>query len=353
MSTMTAARHFAQRALLLSVCISTMALSNALAQEPAAALRIVPNPLLSIDQNRSTVVDRIVGDWSDALAKANAGITADQLRETLLAMRSDYLLAASISGSLDGLRNVIDSSLRDRAPGSAKLATPKALGDANDDLVYTPVVPCRLADTRLAGGPIAGGGSRNFKVWVASGGFTAQGGDAGNCGIPANPAAVALNLAVVNMQGDGNLIVYPTGGTEPNTSALNYTSGVYALSNGAIAPACNTNCANQITVKANSAGTDLVIDIVGYFAAPLATALQCTQVASGSTVIAVNADTLVALPSCTTGYTRTGAHCAGPANNVSGYLVENNSAGCLYRNLSAVATYNATATSICCRIPGR
>ncbi len=40
----------------------------------AVLARIAPSPLLAIDQNRSTVIDRIVGEWGDALTQANAGI---------------------------------------------------------------------------------------------------------------------------------------------------------------------------------------------------------------------------------------------------------------------------------------
>jgi hypothetical protein len=352
MSTMKAALRCAQRALFLTACLGSLASFSALAQE-AAPFKTVPNALLSIDQNRSTVVDRIVGEWGDALAWADTGLTAEQLRATLLAMRSDYLLAASVAGSLEGLRNVVASSLVGSVPAGSRQASAKALGNTAADLVYTPVVPCRLADTRNAGGFITGGSSRDFKVWVGGGGFTAQGGHASNCNIPANPAAVALNLTAVNPGGFGNLIVYPAGGAEPNTSVLNYQAGTFALANGAIVQACTPNCPNQITIKTNGAGADVVIDIVGYFAAPVATALECTQVASGSTSIAVSSDTLVTLPACAAGYTRVGASCSGPANVVNGYLIETSITGCLYRNLSAVATYNAIAASTCCRIPGR
>ena len=42
----------------------------------AAAQHIAPSALLTIDQNRSTVVERIVGEWGDRLATSNAGITS-------------------------------------------------------------------------------------------------------------------------------------------------------------------------------------------------------------------------------------------------------------------------------------
>ena len=210
----------------------------AAAQAEGVGQRTAPNALLTIDQHRSTVVERIVSEWAPELAAGSAGITAEELRTTLSAMRADDLLAASMAGSLEGLRKVVVSAQRSGAPASAK-GSGKALGDAADDLVYTPVVPCRI------------------------------------------------------------------------------------------------------------------VDIVGYFATPLATALQCAQVASGATAIAVSADTLVTLPSCATGYTRTGSSCSGTSGVPGGYLLETNATGCLFRNLSSVTTYNGTATSTCCRVPGR
>jgi hypothetical protein len=47
----------------------------------ASAQHMAPNALLTIDQNRATVVERIVGEWGDRLAVSNAGVSAVQLRE--------------------------------------------------------------------------------------------------------------------------------------------------------------------------------------------------------------------------------------------------------------------------------
>ena len=339
------------RSVLLAVGVIALTMQQAHAQEPAA-LRAVPSALLSIDQNRTTVVDRIIGDWGDALTKSNAGITVDQLRSTLLAMRSDYLLAASVAGSLEGLRSVVASSFFGGPPASEKPLDTKALGDTGDDLVYTPVTPCRVVDTRNAGGPIGTNSSRDFKVWVSSGGFTAQGGSASNCNVPANPAAVAVNITAVSPAGSGNFIAYPTG-TPTLSSVLNYQAGQNALANGAIVTLCQPNCPNQLTIATNGAGANVVMDIVGYFAAPMATALQCNEVFSASVAIPVSSDALVTLPNCAAGLTRTGAKCSGTLNVPGGYLVEINATGCVFRNLSAVATYNASAISTCCQIPGR
>jgi hypothetical protein len=297
---------------------------------------------LSIDQNRSTVVDRIVAEWGGDLAQANAGVSVDQFRTTLLAMRADYLLAASIAGSLEGLRNVIASSLIGAAP--VKPLANKALGDTADDLTYTPVTPCRILDTRSNGGPLLAGQTRN---WLA------QGGAAPNCGIPVKPAAVLANLIVFNTTpGPAFLVAWPFNQARPNTSALNWTATGQQIANAIILPLCTGGCTSDFSTFASSQ-TDMVVDVMGYFAAPVATAVQCTQVSSASATIPVTSDTLVALPSCVSGFTRTGSSCTGTANVPGGYLVEINATGCVFRNLSAVATYNANAISTCCRVPGR
>ena len=125
---------------------------NVAATASAPTFRIAPSPLLAVDQNRPTVVDRIVGDWGDALATSGAGLSQQQLRVILNGLRSDQLLAASLAGSLDGLRDVIANALLATAEVKSNLLHAKALGDTDDDLVYTPVTPCREVDTRPSQG---------------------------------------------------------------------------------------------------------------------------------------------------------------------------------------------------------
>ena len=71
------------------------------------------------------------------------------------------------------------------------------IGDPDKDLSFTPVAPCRILDTRLAGGPLAPGAPRSFVV-AGTAGFGAQGGREGGCGIPAGAAAVEMNFVVVS-----------------------------------------------------------------------------------------------------------------------------------------------------------
>src|SRR6202035_5698432 len=126
----------------VAIWVSLIA-GNALAQN------IVPSALLTIDQNRTTVVDRVVSQWVEPLARSSAGLGSAQLREILGGLRADHLLAASLAGSVEGLRDVVSGALvHTDAAVSPGLMHAKSMGDTGDDLVYTPIVPCRILDTR-------------------------------------------------------------------------------------------------------------------------------------------------------------------------------------------------------------
>ena len=147
---------------------------------------------------------------------------------------------------------------------------------------FTTLAPCRVVDTRQAGGPLAAGEIRNFRV---TGDLADQGGAAGGCGVPTNtftgvqgsyPTAVMLNFVAVDPKGPGDLRAWafsdpPVG--PPLASVLNYAAAPgLNLANGIMVPICqNKNawstftCAADIRVLAEANGTSLVVDVVGYF----------------------------------------------------------------------------------------
>jgi hypothetical protein len=152
---------------------------------------------------------------------------------------------------------------------------PNLLGDSSADLVYTPVVPCRLFDTRLVGGPIAAGTARNFLVATGSASLAGQGGSASGCGVPMGPAtSVIVNLTAESPSGAGNLRAWAVANPQPPqpfASALNYGAivGITGIGN-AIAvsicdPAADDCAAGDLRLQANLSATDVVGDVVGYF----------------------------------------------------------------------------------------
>jgi hypothetical protein len=151
---------------------------------------------------------------------------------------------------------------------------PRAFGDSADNLVFTPVVPCRIIDTRKVGGPLVAGVPRNFRATGV--GFAGQGGDPGDCLVPNGPAtAVFINFVAVGPQGPGHLTAFPFNTAPPNTtdpsSIINYSNVGLNIANGLAVPICKAPvlCTFDLTVTANSNTTHLVADVVGYFAAPV------------------------------------------------------------------------------------
>ena len=234
----------------------------------ASSQHIAPNALLTIDQNRVTVVERIVGEWGDRLESSNAGVDAAQLRQILSGLRADHLLAASLAGSVEGLRDVVSGALvRTDAAVSPTLKHTKALGDTTDDLVYTPVVPCRIVDTRSgAGGVFLPGNQRNWLAFSPSG-FASQGGSATDCGISVHPAAVMVNVTLADtVGGPAFFVLWPFNQTRPLASTVNWWASGQQPANAEIVPLC-AGCASDFSAYA-SLQTQAIIDVLGYFNRP-------------------------------------------------------------------------------------
>jgi hypothetical protein len=227
-----------------------------------------PSPLLAIDQNRVTVAERIVSEWGDALVAAKAGVDREQLRALLLGMRADQLLAASLAGSLEGLRNAVSNALLAETEVKPSLLQAKALGDANQDVVYVPVTPCRLVDTRgtfaavyPTGGAYASAEVRTYKVEGGNGVCLSQ--------LPAsvNPTAVQVQVfALPTTGGSGDVEMLPQGSTFGATATLVFLGNVPVTT---VSTTTLLNLANKMmSVQVRGGGLHLAIDVVGYFRAP-------------------------------------------------------------------------------------
>ena len=140
------------------------------------------------------------------------------------------------------------------------------------DLVYTPVTPCRIVDTRNAGADtgllIGGAPARSFVGW--NGSYTLQGGDNSSCGLPysTNNAAIVVNFAVVGPSTDGYITAFPADKAQPFAATVNFVAGDVKGNNTVLK-------LNQTTGQADfnvysSSTTHLVGDVVGYYATPVA-----------------------------------------------------------------------------------
>jgi hypothetical protein len=120
-------------------------------------------------------------------------------------------------------------------------------------LLFVPVTPCRVADTRDSDGPlggpiVSGNTTRDFPI------------PSGACGIPPTALAYSLNVTVVPSGRLGYLSVWPTGQVRPPVSILNSVDG-RVKANAAIVSA---GTKGSISVFAQD-DTHVILDMNGYF----------------------------------------------------------------------------------------
>lgn len=230
------------------------------------------------------------------------------------------------------------------------------LGHLSKDLVFTPITPCRIVDTRNAGGVIPGGVTKQFKGWNATN-FIAQGGSATTCGMPpvSDIAALAVNLLVIAPIGEGWIAAWPgpIGTTQPLVSNLNYKAGD-VLANSAVLKISQTGSADFNLFTTTT--THFVADVTGYYSQPVAAgSLECTVVNNETFSVPANFSSYhYTTSTCSAGYVAMSAYCWNQ-DSPNLYLTgsgTNGGAWCGWRNVSGAAI-NAIQGTNCCRIPGR
>lgn len=196
----------------------------------------------------------------------------------LAALRADQLMAASLAGSLEGLRDVLARSIVRDADAAVARTRGKALGDLDADLTYTPVVPCRILDTRIVGGPLQPDMARIFDGYAPN--FAVQGGSSSGCGIPAGVPVLALNVYAVNPTNTGFIKVWAFGTSEPAVSTVNSQVGITAIATGTLVPVDRLS-SNRFVAKCPTV-VDFVADVVGFFRSPGPVSGDVTSVTAGA-----------------------------------------------------------------------
>jgi hypothetical protein len=124
---------------------------------------------------------------------------------------------------------------------------------ASSGLNFYSAVPCRVVDTRLTPGALAGPAidtrtARTFPVAT------------GSCGLPSTAAAYSFNVTVVPYEGLGFLTIWPAGVSQPFVSTLNSYAGE-VVANAALVPA-GTSGSVSVFVTDKS---DVILDVNGFF----------------------------------------------------------------------------------------
>lgn len=307
---------------------------------------------MAADAERDALQRKLVERWSDFVEdtyKLDGARWANEMAPAFELASIEELRAANKAGSFDAMNEALLGPAQDGTL-SGLAASTKVLGATDADLVYVPITPCRIFDTRLAGGVIAAGTARSFDVTAVSD-YSFQGGSASNCGgagAAGSFAAVVINLTAVSPSNVGFVTAYPFGATQPLSASLVYTTGGL-VSNEVVLRLDQGASANEMTAF-SSAQTHLVGDITGYFINPQATALQCVDTADTSTPVAAGATANSVAPACAAGYTQTATNCESSTWQMP--FVFFSGGTCSAQNNSAsAATLRSSRT--CCRVPGR
>ena len=286
--------------LYLAISILSFSIDAALATEPLQATSGTSAPSASQPRTASKADPAIdpqalerakskfahalaIVDQFQAMAEAE-GITGDQWRATMLgnlmkgaeanfaavSYARSYADAMSTSLQVARTGNNAAPAGKTSASGSADVA--EALGDGTTDLVYKPITPCRILDTRVGGGAIPANTAKTYNYYGSNVGSST------GCTVPAGAAAFAANVATVTY-GLGltapsyYLQIYPQGSSS-FTAFMNFSPN-QTISNAGVV---SVNPANGQFTMHPSGSTHAVVDVYGVFSAPKPTALECSKV---------------------------------------------------------------------------
>jgi hypothetical protein len=242
-------------------------------------------------------VDPVV--WARSMGATFATATPSNFRAAAKMTTYEGMIATLLG------QHTTDDAIINKLAQNSSAASLASLASPSSELVYTVITPCRIIDTRAAGGKILAGTTRSFEASRPGGNFTDQGGSDTDCGIPADPAAVVMNVVSVHPDAQGYITLFPYGVTMPLSSTVNNVVG--------------TDVANETVVKQTVGdladfsiyaftGTNVVADAVGYFSAPGAgtTVPLSTSIANGVDNTVANGATFTAIANCPANYSVTG-----------------------------------------------
>jgi hypothetical protein len=284
---------------LVGLAVVSLGAQGGVAPMSAARSLEVQGKLAAIEADRAAFVSNLLGQWDSALG-ADYNLTRE-LGPMAMKLPAWQLYGASLVGDLPTMLRILNGTegagkyITSLAAPQPKLAmdsldAPGDIGSYVDNLVYTPIAPCRMVDTRGTGartGMLLSGAPRTFDL-TTDGLAKGQGSVASCPGLPSySHKAWAVNVTVTSFAGYGDVRAWPYGGTEPTASILNWSTGLYAIAAGQHLSGCD-GCADDIVVKANGGSTHIIIDVVGYYTHAVAPAASTVSTLAGTPVSIAN-----------------------------------------------------------------
>lgn len=190
------------------------------------------------------------------------------------------ILAAIATLSLGGLHAAGASSAR-----TADATTPGNPVTKSASTPYTGIAPCRVVDTRIAGGPLYAT-VRHFDL---VGNLSGQGG-ASNCGIPADATSIAANITPIAANaGSGYIRGWGFLGGPLTATLVNYGGAINA-SNMVNLPLCEgLSCIHAFDLRNYGADVHVVVDVLGYYRHGLFASMSALGVLGDASGVAATA----------------------------------------------------------------
>lgn len=194
-----------------------------------------------------------------------------RLRVTTALFAAGGLLLVGLTAASASNSNKAPDLSKLASASAAKAASAALLGNlpASTETLFVPITPCRIADTRIAGGAIGNGNTRAFYVRGTTG-FSTQGGKVGGCGVPASATGVTANVTIPSVSsGGGYMTGWPYGATKPASNFVTYPTAqtvtvnpTFTLTPGGSDP--------SLAIYNHGHSAYVVIDVTGYYVPQLA-----------------------------------------------------------------------------------
>jgi hypothetical protein len=218
-------------------------------------------------------------DWRRALLEALLPLGDEALREVEARRPSLDTMAETIAGVKDD---------------------PRFIGDPNKDLMFTPITPCRVIDTRNVAGKVAG-----VRAYDADTNGATYGGSAA-CNLQSafgvtnasQIGALAMNVTIVDTSSAGApgfLAVKPSAAS-PTTSLLNWYqagSAVQIANQGVVT--LDQASGTEFVIETSGA-VHVIVDIFGAFVEPQATAIGTIRLSASESTPSGNAEVTISPP---------------------------------------------------------
>jgi hypothetical protein len=283
--------------------------------------------LAGIEADKEAFVDELLASWAPYLER-NAYDPEAELKAIAMAAYPWRLLGASLVGDFPTMVGVLKGRMGagqyinalDK-PAPRVRPDSKLLGDTTNSLVYTPIAPCRIVDTRGTGartGILVPGAVRSFDLTTS--GFTkGQGGDTACPGLPSfSHAGWNANITVTGHSTNGGLQVWGFNGPVPSTSFLNFFPAGFALANDGGLTGCFA-CGDDISISAFGGPVHVIVDVMGFYE-------QASGFPSGAITISAMAGPAWNIAANTSAFVN-GAPCPAGTTLVSGGMRNNSTVG--------------------------